>query len=88
MKNDPSNDFSLSDSSIFTVDAQWLPGPAESSDAAEAALVARCVQKLRKMPKVRMDRVREIKKQIEAGTYYSEEKWAIAVDALRRDMGL
>lgn len=44
------------------------------------------VEKLKRMPGVRQDRVREIKEQIENGTYYTEEKWNAACEKLRKEI--
>ena len=41
--------------------------------------VEHCVQRMKDMSKNRMARIRKIKAQIEAGTYYSDEKFAETV---------
>lgn len=69
------------DSGTFCVDPSM-----EKKQSKEDELMDRWLKKLKRMPKVRMDRIRAIKEEIENGTYYSDQKWATACEALREDL--
>lgn len=59
-----------------------LPVPAAGADRVEISSVARFLGAgaLRNVPEIRTDRVNEIRRQIEAGTYETEEKIRTAVE--------
>lgn len=48
--------------------------------------LARWVDKIKQMPKVRLDRVRMIKDQVDAGTYVTDDKWSSACSRLREEL--
>jgi negative regulator of flagellin synthesis FlgM len=57
-----------------------------TTDRVELSEHARFMEKLRSMPPVRAEKVADIKAQIEAGTYETDEKLALALDRLIEDM--
>ena len=59
-----------------------LPVPAAGADRVEISGAARLLGAgaLRNVPEIRTDRVNDIRRQIEAGTYESEEKIRVAVE--------
>ena len=77
------------DSNIFLLDPAMEREYERSQGAVEAEEdqeLARWVDKIKQMPKVRLDRVRLIKDQIDAGTYITDEKWSSACSRLREDL--
>jgi flagellar biosynthesis anti-sigma factor FlgM len=58
----------------------------ETTDRVELSDHARFMERLRSMPQVRVEKVAEIKAQIDAGTYDTDEKLAIALDRLIGDI--
>jgi negative regulator of flagellin synthesis FlgM len=62
------------------------PEGAARSDKAEISSQARFLQKLHELPEVRQDRIDQVKQQIEAGTYDTEEKIRAAVERLFEDI--
>jgi negative regulator of flagellin synthesis FlgM len=64
------------------------PDPsAPIQDELELSDAARVVEKVRDVPDIRHDRVEEIRAQIEAGTYETDEKLEIAVGRLLDEIG-
>lgn len=53
------------------------PGVADRVEISEAA---RLLAQVRNVPEMRMDRIAELKRQIESGEYETEEKLRVAVD--------
>lgn len=62
-------------------------GPAATGDSVEISELARLKARLEQVPDIRMDRVESLRKQIEAGTYETEEKFSEVVDRLLEDLG-
>ena len=60
----------------------------ESSDRVELSEHARFMERLRSMPAVRADKVADIKSQIEAGTYETDEKISIAFERMLDEIDL
>jgi negative regulator of flagellin synthesis FlgM len=58
----------------------------ENPDRVELSDHARFMEKLRSMPPVRADKIAQIRAEIEAGTYESDEKLATAMDRLLEDL--
>jgi hypothetical protein len=80
-RNSPDNFFrNPTESGTFCID------PTFSKEQKDDELMDRWLKKLKRMPKVRMDRIREIKEEIENGTYYSDQKWDAACQALKEDL--
>jgi anti-sigma28 factor (negative regulator of flagellin synthesis) len=71
------------DSGTFCIDPSLAKEKKEQDDE---QLMERWLNKLKRMPKVRMDRIREIKEEIDNGTYYSDQKWEAACEALKDDL--
>ncbi|MCI0652642.1 MAG: flagellar biosynthesis anti-sigma factor FlgM [Planctomycetes bacterium] len=59
---------------------------AELSDKAEISLQAKLLQKLRALPDARSEKIEAVRKQIEDGTYESEEKIKAAVERILQDL--
>lgn len=57
------------------------PG-AEGADRVELSDHARLMNRLRELPDIRSDRVKEIRRQIVAGTYETDDKLNIAISRL------
>jgi negative regulator of flagellin synthesis FlgM len=56
------------------------------TDRVELSEHARFMEKLRSMPPVRADKVAQIRAEIEAGTYESDEKLTVAMNRLLEDL--
>ncbi|MEM7164890.1 MAG: flagellar biosynthesis anti-sigma factor FlgM [Planctomycetota bacterium] len=62
------------------------PDSARKADKAEISTHARLLSKLTEVEDVRQEKVADIRAQIEAGTYESDEKLSAAVDRLLEDL--
>ncbi len=61
-------------------------GASRSADAVELSEKARMLSKLSQMPDVRWEKVLDIKKQIDAGTYETPEKLESALEKMLAEM--
>lgn len=67
-------------------------GPAEgaaaagSTDKVEISEASRFLQGLEKIPSVRIDRIRDLRRQIESGQYETPEKLSKAIDKLIEEL--
>lgn len=62
------------------------PPEAEPVDQVQISLEARLKALLEKVPEVRQDRIDQIRAEIEAGTYETNERIDIAIDRLIEDL--
>ncbi len=58
----------------------------DSPDRVELSDHARFMEKLRSMPPVRADKIAQIRAAIEAGTYETDEKLAVAMNRMMEDL--
>lgn len=65
-------------------DAPAAAGP--GADKVELSDASRFLQGLERIPSVRLDKIRELRMQIEAGQYESPEKLSKAIDKLLEDL--
>ncbi len=70
------------DSGTFCIDPLSENDEKPVEKSREDLLLEEWIEKLKRMPKVRLDRIRRIKDEIDNGTYYSEAKWKTAVERL------
>jgi len=59
-----------------------------STDAVEISSMAQFMEKVSKLPEVRIEKIMRVKKQIEKGEYETEEKINIAIDRLLSEIGV
>ena len=58
----------------------------DSKDAVEISYEARLMQKVRRLPEVRAEKIMRIKEEIKNGTYITQEKLNQALDRLLEDL--
>ncbi len=61
---------------------QQPSGPIQGADQLDISAEAEMISRIRDVPDIRADRVAEIRHQIEAGTYETEDKLELAVGRL------
>ena len=63
------------------------PEPAQPTDQLDISREADLVSRVRELPEIRAERVEQIRAQIEAGRYETEDKLDVAVSRLLDELG-
>lgn len=75
------------DVSAFRGEDRTVAAPRRGADRVEVSDVSRLIARLNELPSVRADLVDRVRSEINAGTYDTQDRFDLALDALIDDLG-